>query len=107
TKASKGGVGRWRVHASPVIDGPTVDLPISPYVLGYWLGDGDSDCPRITVGDEDLSFVLHQLAAEGVAVGVAEPTNAPPPAHLRGATPLVRAAPAGRRGGRGGRAEAD
>ena len=29
------------------------DLPIDPYILGYWLGDGTSERGRITVSDED------------------------------------------------------
>jgi len=30
------------------------DLPIDPYILGYWLGDGTSSAPHITVGSEDI-----------------------------------------------------
>ena len=29
---------------------PTADLPVDPYVLGYWLGDGTSTKGEITVG---------------------------------------------------------
>ena len=47
---------------------PSADLPIDPYVLGFWLGDGDSDCARVTIGDQDLEAIEH-LTAAGVAVG--------------------------------------
>ena len=30
------------------------DLPIDPYVLGYWLGDGHSSSNTITVGRQDI-----------------------------------------------------
>ena len=40
-------------------------LPIDPYALGVWLGDGDSDSPRLTVGESDTEIVEH-LAAVGV-----------------------------------------
>ena len=45
-----------------------VDVPVHPYVLGVWLGDGDSDSARITVGDED-TVLLDHLRACGVGVG--------------------------------------
>lgn len=32
-------------------------FPIAPYILGAWLGDGDSDCARITIGDSDVELV--------------------------------------------------
>lgn len=32
-------------------------LPIHPYVLGYWLGDGNSADSYITIGDEDIDNV--------------------------------------------------
>lgn len=31
------------------------DLPIDPYVLGCWLGDGDSDGGKLTCGTEDIN----------------------------------------------------
>lgn len=33
-------------------------LPIDPYILGVWLGDGNSDGGRITVGKEDFEATL-------------------------------------------------
>lgn len=44
---------------------PEADLPIDPYVLGYWLGDGSSATAAITIGDEDAQVVLELLAACG------------------------------------------
>ena len=41
-------------------------LPIEPYLLGVWLGDGDSDAGRITIGDrdrEELCAILHESGA--------------------------------------------
>lgn len=38
------------------------DLPIDPYVLGIWLGDGTSDGGTISVGQRDLSEMLQLLA---------------------------------------------
>lgn len=47
---------------------PGVELPVEPYVLGVWLGDGDSDCARVTIGDQDVELIEH-LTATGTAVG--------------------------------------
>ncbi|MER7703521.1 hypothetical protein ABTX81_11550 [Kitasatospora sp. NPDC097605] len=54
TKAAKGDVARWRTGATPALDLPATALPLPPYLLGYWLGDGDSDGPRITIADDDI-----------------------------------------------------
>lgn len=32
----------WAVEHVPVLDLPDVDLPVDPYLLGAWLGDGDT-----------------------------------------------------------------
>lgn len=41
-------------------------LPIDPYVLGVWLGDGDSDCARITCGIVDATEMCRNLLECGV-----------------------------------------
>nr|DAN23695.1 MAG TPA: Terminase large subunit [Caudoviricetes sp.] len=38
------------------------ELPIDPYLLGYWLGDGTSGQPNITVGDSDLESFKKNIA---------------------------------------------
>lgn len=59
-----GKVGRLN-HAVPCADAlrlPAVDLPIDPYVLGAWLGDGSSYKGEITSADAE---VLAEIAAAG------------------------------------------
>lgn len=50
------------------IEGIDVDLPIDPYVLGYWLGDGTTAEPAITVGNADLAHVVAVLGNAGIAI---------------------------------------
>jgi deoxycytidine triphosphate deaminase len=59
---------------------PTRDLPIDPYVLGYWLGDGTSTKGEITVGAGDEE-VLASFEAAGYTVW---PATAPAAYRLGG-----------------------
>lgn len=42
---------------------PEVDLAIPPYLLGAWLGDGDSRSGSLTVGAEDIDDMLVAIKA--------------------------------------------
>ena len=64
---------RWRrfpvvPQAAPVWK-PHQDLPIDPYVLGVWLGDGSSAAAVVTVGHDDAEEMQRQLEMAGVEVG--------------------------------------
>jgi len=50
-------------NAKPIIS-DDIDLPISPYVLGVWLGDGASASARITVGEQDKKFLTDEVSRE-------------------------------------------
>jgi replicative DNA helicase len=52
------------VNALP-LDLPDADVPLSPYALGAWLGDGHSAGARLTTDDPEI--VMH-LEAEGLEV---------------------------------------
>ena len=41
------------VNASP-LQLPDISLPVHPYVLGTWLGDGQSDCGKINTPDDNI-----------------------------------------------------
>lgn len=45
---------------------PVADLPVEPYVLGAWLGDGDSKAAVLTSADPE---VLHEIERLGYHVG--------------------------------------
>lgn len=51
---------------------PTADLPIDPYLLGYWLGDGTSNAANITCNAEDRPFVVQAAERAGYVVSSAE-----------------------------------
>ena len=43
-----------------------VDLPVDPYLLGVWLGDGSTGDCNIAVGDKDVEELEKQLADRGI-----------------------------------------
>ena len=47
---------------------PKENLPINPYVLGYWLGDGTSASSQVTIGDEDVEEAISILVGCGFDV---------------------------------------
>jgi deoxycytidine triphosphate deaminase len=59
----------WTHHvplAGPV-QYPVQELPIDPYVLGIWLGDGTATAAQVTVGRGDVQ-ILDEIARAGYAV---------------------------------------
>lgn len=48
------------------LDTPDVSLPLDPYVLGLWLGDGDNRAAGITAGRDDADEILAAVRARGV-----------------------------------------
>ncbi len=65
-------------HSIPVarpLQLPEADLPVDPYVLGYWLGDGTSSCSDLTIGDEDAEETLGRMRAAGYSTGRGRPSH--------------------------------
>lgn len=48
---------------------PEANLPLDPYILGYWLGDGSARGAQITCSKEDLPHVMEAIKAAGFSVG--------------------------------------
>lgn len=59
---------RWAVPQAEPLDLKPADLPLHPYILGYWLGDGNAVCARITVGDGDRAALVEQIERLGYRV---------------------------------------
>ena len=55
----------YSVDVCNPIDLSDIDLPIDPYILGIWLGDGSSYKPEITTNDEE---VLSEFTNQGFTV---------------------------------------
>lgn len=47
-----------KIDLAPALDMEFKHLPIHPYILGAWLGDGTSADARFTAGEKDLEFFI-------------------------------------------------
>lgn len=50
---------RFKIAKTKPINGETKVLPVDPYTLGYWLGDGHTDAARITHHKDDSGILTH------------------------------------------------
>lgn len=48
---------RYRIPLTKPLSLPKADLPIDPYLLGFWLGDGTSSTGNITIGETKLGLL--------------------------------------------------
>lgn len=56
------------VGETPVLDAPAMALPIPPYILGYWLGDGSTHDGSIGCSQEDYDHLKDEAEAAGFEV---------------------------------------
>lgn len=61
----KYGQHHHRVALAGVLDLPDAELPVDPYLLGYWLGDGWAWGGLLTVGEQDRPWLMHALTERG------------------------------------------
>ena len=65
TKATKAGVGKFALLETDPLEFPECDLPVDPWVLGYWLGDGTSSSGEATADVDDIPHVRERCRAAG------------------------------------------
>ena len=77
------------VPVSPPLRLPPADLPVHPYVLGAWLGDGTSTCGVITSADPQIvdhisaaGYLVRQVRQLHYAVSLPRPTRPTLPAVI-------------------------
>lgn len=81
---------RFRVPVTEALWGPQVDLPLNPWLLGMWLGDGSTRDPDLTTGERDLSYLCERLVELGVGHQVFRYGTKAPRVTLRGLMPAFR-----------------
>jgi phage terminase large subunit-like protein len=83
TYGKRGDLNHAIPHTAP-LDLPDVELPVDPWLLGYWLGDGTSVRADLTVADADLPFVTARVAALGLPFSVHRPGSRTPSVRILG-----------------------
>lgn len=53
----------YRIPMQKAIEYPEIELPIDPYLLGIWLGDGCATGTSITLFDEDFPYIESRIKA--------------------------------------------
>ncbi|WP_460769195.1 replicative DNA helicase [Mariniluteicoccus flavus] len=66
------GRANWAVPVAAALDLPTAELPLPPYALGVWLGDGHSAGARFTSADPQVAELVEE---SGVTVKVQSSLN--------------------------------
>lgn len=66
-----------KITIAPAVETACVEgLPVDPYVLGAWLGDGASASARFTCGAEDLGAMSAEISLRlGGDVGITQPAD--------------------------------
>ena len=68
-------VGGFRLPLVSPLQGEEAALPLSPYVLGVWLGDGAKRGTRVTAGFADADELEGLLLLEGIQVSRSSHSN--------------------------------
>lgn len=68
------GDNRYTVDVAPTMENNFIFLPIPPYTLGAWLGDGDSSGARITIGYKDVE-IINSIKLDGIRVKEGRSSN--------------------------------
>ncbi len=63
------------VRVAGPLDTKMADLPIDPYLLGVWLGDGSSGAGNVTSGTEDFDELMKNVQSAGYHINVSERKN--------------------------------
>lgn len=66
------GQNQHRVQVAGALQTPNIELPIHPYVLGCWIGDGTTNCGRISKPDQEL---FDRIAGCGYKIGDPPPSK--------------------------------
>lgn len=85
------GTYRFRVPVTEPLQLPEQNLPIDPWLLGMWLGDGDSTMPSITVDKADLDYVWSRLNRLGLSHKMHHYSGRTPKVYVHGQRGLFAA----------------
>ena len=53
-----------RISVTKPLQRPDINLPVDPYLYGFWIGDGTSDKPYLSICNDDLEAVAKNIPYE-------------------------------------------
>jgi hypothetical protein len=71
--AAKAAGRRVVIPVTDPLDLPDADLPVDPWVLGYWLGNGSRGSGSVACHGDDTAEVVAAIASAGYPVGTVRP----------------------------------
>ncbi|WNT44781.1 HNH endonuclease [Mycobacterium phage Yassified] len=75
---------RFRVPVTDPLQTPEAELPVDPWLLGMWLGDGEKSMVSICSGASDLDYVTERISALGLKHQVHRYTGRAPKVYVHG-----------------------
>jgi hypothetical protein len=66
-KNGKGLASKFMIPINSALELPEADLPVDPYILGAWLGDGSSGSAEMTIGN-DGKYIVDEFSKKGVTL---------------------------------------
>lgn len=85
------GKNRFQVPVTEPLQLPEQNLPIDPWLLGMWLGDGDSSMVSITTDHADLDYVWSRLNRLGLTHKMHHYSGRTPKVYVHGQRGLFAA----------------
>lgn len=58
----------WSIDTPMPLKRKNKKLQISPYMLGLWIGDGDSHKPQLTMDEKDFEKIYHYIEKDGYKI---------------------------------------
>lgn len=65
TQRTRGKQSRYAVRLTAPLELPAAELPIDPYLLGVWLGDGGSAHGQLCLHEDDAAHIVQRIEAAG------------------------------------------
>ena len=89
-KDGKGVDYLYRVPMNAAVEYSHKELPISPYMLGVWLGDGESSGARISCGVADFEELSELITADGYNISSVKSDKSCLRLHISMLSPKLR-----------------
>ena len=82
----------WHIDLNEAVEYFEKELPIDPYLFGYWLGDGSAENLAITTSEEDIYHIESVIKVLGFEYSIKRPKKRAPFIRVFGGREMLRSA---------------